>query len=94
MPVTRCWRAGSGNQRRRHRGERCHDRTDKRAGRLSRQLHRDARSRVLARIAEVMFSVCSAMAWTGWSKYTVASLSANQPSAPLPLPVISTFSVV
>ena len=53
MPVTRCWRAGSGNQRRRHRGERCLDRTDERAGRLSRQLHRDARSRALARIAEV-----------------------------------------
>jgi hypothetical protein len=33
-----------------------------------------------------MFKVCSAWAWTGWSKYTVESVSGNQPSAPFPLP--------
>src|SRR5260370_38356357 len=40
-----------------------------------------------------MFSVCSACACTGWSKYTLASVSRNQPDGPLPLPLIETFSV-
>src|SRR6516225_10571403 len=37
--------------------------------------------------------VCSAWACTGWSKYTLASVSRNQPDGPLPLPLIETFSV-
>src|SRR3954447_8564623 len=35
-----------------------------------------------------MLSVCSAIAWTGWSKYTAASVTANQaPFGPFALPV-------
>ena len=40
-----------------------------------------------------MLTVCPKGAWTGWSTYAVAWVSANQPSAPLPLPSIATFSV-
>ena len=40
-----------------------------------------------------MLSVCSACACTGWSKYTLASVSLNQPDGPFPLPLIETFSV-
>ena len=40
-----------------------------------------------------MLRVCSACACTGWSKYTLASVSRNQPDGPLPLPLIETFSV-
>src|ERR1700761_8143145 len=38
-----------------------------------------------------IFRVCSAWACTGWSKYTLASVSRNHPAGPLPL--IETFSV-
>ena len=40
-----------------------------------------------------MLRVCSACACTGWSKYTLASVSRNHPDGPLPLPLIETFSV-
>ena len=40
-----------------------------------------------------MLRVCSAGACTGWSKYTLASVTVNQPVGPFPLPVIETFSV-
>src|ERR1700733_12508081 len=40
-----------------------------------------------------MLSVCSAGACCGGSRYTVASVSVNQPCAPLPLPATSIFSV-
>ena len=40
-----------------------------------------------------MLRVCSAWACTGWSKYTLASVSRNHPAGPLPLPLIETFSV-
>src|SRR4029077_18861033 len=40
-----------------------------------------------------MLRVCSAWACTGWSKYTLASVSRNHPDGPLPLPLIETFSV-
>ena len=40
-----------------------------------------------------MLRVCSAGACTGWSKYTVASVTLNQPDGPFPLPAIETFSV-
>src|SRR5664279_1668435 len=41
-----------------------------------------------------MFNVCSAMAWTGWSKYTVASVTPNQAlPGPFALPVSAAFEV-
>src|SRR4029077_13026646 len=44
--------------------------------------------------AKSMLSVCSAMAWTGWSKYTVPSVTWNHLlSGPLALPVSSVVTV-
>src|SRR3984957_15898117 len=40
-----------------------------------------------------MLTVCPWGACTGWSMYTVASLAANQPVAPFPLPSTAIFSV-
>jgi hypothetical protein len=40
-----------------------------------------------------MLRVCSAGACTGWSKYTLASVTVNQPDGPFPLPLIEIFSV-
>ena len=40
-----------------------------------------------------MLRVCSAGACCGWSRYTVAWLSVNQPAVPFPLPSTSSFSV-
>src|SRR5580692_9260402 len=40
-----------------------------------------------------MLSVCAAWACTGWSKYTLASVTLNHPDGPLALPLIEAFSV-
>src|SRR5215469_15255992 len=46
-----------------------------------------------AGLRKSMLSVCSAGAFWGWSRYTVASVSGIHPAVPLPLPATAIFSV-
>ena len=78
---------GGALHRRLQRGQQC-------AGVVQAQLHRHAGPGPSSGLRKSMFTVWSCSAWTGWSWYTGAVRSGNQPCGPFPLlAATSIFSV-